>query len=120
MVLLIDNYDSFVHNLARYVRELGVRRTVVRNDAITVGDVARAAPGAHRPLARARHARRGRRLARVDRARSARRVPILGVCLGHQCIGAGLRRRGGAGGPPDARQDLRHRTTTGGVFAGLP
>ena len=44
MVLLIDNYDSFVHNLARYVRELGRPTTVVRNDALTVEDAAAMGP----------------------------------------------------------------------------
>jgi hypothetical protein len=44
MILLIDNYDSFVHNLARYVRELGWEAIVRRNDAITVDDVERLAP----------------------------------------------------------------------------
>ena len=44
MILLIDNYDSFVHNLARYVRELGWEATVRRNDAVTVDEVERLAP----------------------------------------------------------------------------
>ena len=44
MILLIDNYDSFVHNLARYVRELGADAVVRRNDALTLDDVADLAP----------------------------------------------------------------------------
>src|SRR5207244_9166185 len=44
MILLIDNYDSFVHNLARYVRELGGEAIVRRNDELTLGDVERLAP----------------------------------------------------------------------------
>ena len=46
MILLIDNYDSFVHNLARYFVELGGETLVVRNDAVTVDDVRRLAPSA--------------------------------------------------------------------------
>ena len=44
MILLIDNYDSFVHNLARYVREIGADALVARNDALTLGDVEAMAP----------------------------------------------------------------------------
>lgn len=86
MILLIDNYDSFVHNLARYVGLVGRERTVVRNDAITLDDIAADPPdalilspgpctpaeaGICNDVIRHFHAR----------------IPILGVCLGHQCIG---------------------------------
>ncbi len=46
MILLIDNYDSFVYNLARYLREMGCETRVARNDAISVADVAKMAPRA--------------------------------------------------------------------------
>ncbi|HWV56310.1 MAG TPA: aminodeoxychorismate/anthranilate synthase component II [Longimicrobiales bacterium] len=87
MVVVIDNYDSFVHNLARYVRELGHQTVVVRNDAVTVADVADLAPrhiiispGPCTP------AEAGVSVELIEAF--AGRVPILGVCLGHQCIAA--------------------------------
>ena len=52
MILLIDNYDSFVWNLARYVAELGRQRLVLRNDAVGLADIAELAPQPHHPLAR--------------------------------------------------------------------
>jgi anthranilate synthase component 2 len=87
MILLIDNYDSFVHNLARYVRELGEDAVVRRNDALTVDDVVRLAPshlilspGPCTPTEAGISTELVRRLGPT--------IPILGVCLGHQCIGA--------------------------------
>jgi anthranilate synthase/aminodeoxychorismate synthase-like glutamine amidotransferase len=87
MILLIDNYDSFVHNLARYVRELGETAVVRRNDDLTVDDVARLAPshiilspGPCTPAEAGISTELVRRLGPT--------IPILGVCLGHQCIGA--------------------------------
>ncbi|MBA2565202.1 MAG: aminodeoxychorismate/anthranilate synthase component II [Gemmatimonadetes bacterium] len=85
-VLLIDNYDSFVHNLARYLRELGARTTVVRNDAIDAAGVARAAP-THLVLSPGPCTPREAGVSNeIVRALGAV-TPILGVCLGHQCIG---------------------------------
>ena len=87
MILLIDNYDSFVHNLARYVRELGFEAEVHRNDALTPGDVAAMAPthiiispGPCTPAEAGASTEIVRQLGPT--------TPILGVCLGHQCIGA--------------------------------
>ena len=88
MILLIDNYDSFVYNLARYVRELGEEPVVRRHDAMTVDDVAgdwRRRTSSSRP-GPARRPRRGS--PPRSSAGSAPTIPILGVCLGHQCIGA--------------------------------
>lgn len=86
MILLIDNYDSFVHNLARYVGELGRDRRVVRNDAITIDEISAArpqaiiiSPGPCTPNEAGISIDVVRRL--------GARTPILGVCLGHQCIG---------------------------------
>lgn len=87
MILLIDNYDSFVHNLARYVRELGYEAVVCRNDAVTPDEIAAMAPshiiispGPCTPV------EAGVSTSIVERLGPT--TPILGVCLGHQCIGA--------------------------------
>jgi anthranilate synthase/aminodeoxychorismate synthase-like glutamine amidotransferase len=85
-VLVIDNYDSFTYNLVQYLGELGARVEVRRNDRVTVGEIAAAppdaivlSPGPGRPE------EAGVTLD-VIRALGAR-VPMLGVCLGHQAIG---------------------------------
>jgi anthranilate synthase/aminodeoxychorismate synthase-like glutamine amidotransferase len=119
VVLLIDNYDSFVHNLARYVRELGRPTTVVRNDALTVEDAAAmgpshiiVSPGPGTPDDA------GVSLALI--ARLGGTVPILGVCLGHQAIGQAY---GGrvvrARRPMHGKTSAIHHDGTG-VFRGLP
>ena len=66
MILMIDNFDSFTYNLVQYFGELGAEVKVVRNNALTVEDIERMAPGADRRLPRALHAERGRHLARGD------------------------------------------------------
>jgi anthranilate synthase/aminodeoxychorismate synthase-like glutamine amidotransferase len=95
LVLLIDNYDSFVYNLARYVRELGEDAQVRRNDELTLDDVARLAPS-HIILSPGpcTPAESGISIELVRRF--GPEIPILGVCLGHQCIGAAY---GGDGRP---------------------
>jgi len=87
MILLIDNYDSFVHNLARYVRELGEEAAVRRNDEITLEGIDALAPS-HIILSPGpcSPAESGISVDVIKRFGS--KVPILGVCLGHQCIGA--------------------------------
>jgi anthranilate synthase/aminodeoxychorismate synthase-like glutamine amidotransferase len=87
VILLIDHYDSFVYNLARSVRELGREPVVRRQDAITLDDVARLAPS-HIILSPGpcTPTEAGISVALVRRFGPA--VPILGVCLGHQCIAA--------------------------------
>ncbi|MBW5434050.1 aminodeoxychorismate/anthranilate synthase component II [Bradyrhizobium canariense] len=87
MIVIIDNYDSFVFNIARYFRKLGEATEVIRNDEVSVSDVAglkpRAvviSPGPCTP------SEAGISTA-VVRELSGR-VPILGICLGHQCIGS--------------------------------
>jgi len=87
VLLLIDNYDSFVFNLARYVRELGDETVVRRHDAVTLEEIAALAPthiiispGPCTPI------EAGISTAVVRRFGAT--IPILGVCLGHQCIGA--------------------------------
>src|SRR6476660_5583544 len=86
MILIIDNYDSFVYNLSRYLRELGCQTRVVRNDAVSIDDVERMAPQAivlsPGPCA---PAEAGVSVELVRRLSDS--IPILGVCLGHQAIG---------------------------------
>ena len=87
MILLIDNYDSFVYNLARYVRELGSEPLVRRNDAISLDEIAALAP--ERIIISPGPCSPAEAGMSTDLIRCVgRRIPILGVCLGHQCIGA--------------------------------
>ena len=86
MVLVIDNYDSFVYNLAQYVGELGWEPVVYRNNQVTLTEVENLrpshiiiSPGPRTPL----EAGISNDIIRYF----ASRIPILGVCLGHQCIG---------------------------------
>jgi len=87
MILLLDNYDSFVYNLARYLRELGETVEVRRNDRITLEEARELAPDhlvvSPGPCTPA-EAGVSNKLVRELGAD----VPVLGVCLGHQCIGA--------------------------------
>ena len=86
MILLIDNYDSFVHNLARYFRQLGEITTVVRNDLIDVERIDQLAPAAI--VLSPGPCTPNEAGICLDLIREAAgTVPILGVCLGHQAIG---------------------------------
>jgi para-aminobenzoate synthetase component II len=85
-ILVIDNYDSFVYNLVQYLAQLGAECMVRRNDAVEAGDIASAdgvliSPGPGTPE------RAGASMAVVGACAEQRR-PVLGVCLGHQVIGA--------------------------------
>ena len=119
MILLLDNYDSFVYNLARYVRELGEQPAVHRNDTISVEDVVEMAPshiiispGPCSPTEAGISTDLVRRLGAT--------IPVLGVCLGHQCIGAAY---GGeivrAGQPMHGKTSMIHHRGQG-LFRGLP
>jgi anthranilate synthase component II len=122
-LLMIDNYDSFTYNIVQYLGELGAQVTVARNDEITIAqiDALLAAgkldrlvisPGPCSP------AEAGISVAAIKHF--AGKLPILGVCLGHQAIGAAF------GGTIIRAQQLMHgktsvlTTTQEGLFAGLP
>src|SRR3970040_1593275 len=86
MLLLLDNYDSFTYNLYQYLCELGADVHVVRNDQTSVAEIDALAPERLRHSPGARAAKEaGISVELIDRM--AGRAPILGVCLGHQCIG---------------------------------
>ena len=85
-VLVIDNYDSFTFNLVQYLREAGATVTVERNDALTVADVVRGAPAAIVISPGPKTPEEAGVCVELVRTLGGR-VPILGVCLGHQAIG---------------------------------
>ncbi len=122
-LLMIDNYDSFTFNIVQYLGELGAEVTVVRNDEISVDELDQRlaagkidrlviSPGPCSP------AEAGISVAAIQHF--AGKLPILGVCLGHQSIGAAF------GGTIVRAQELMHgktsviTTTRAGVFADLP
>ena len=118
-VLVVDNYDSFVYNLVQYVGELGGEPVVHRHDALDLEEVEALepdailiSPGPGRP--------EDAGLSNEVITRFAGRVPILGVCLGHQCIGQVY------GGDVVRADQVMHGKTSpirhhgAGVFAGLP
>ena len=122
-LLMIDNYDSFTYNIVQYLGELGARVNVARNDEITLADMDKLlasgqmdrlviSPGPCSP------AEAGISVAAIGHF--AGKLPILGVCLGHQAIGAAF------GGKIIRAQQLMHgktsvmTTTQEGVFEGLP
>ena len=119
MLLVIDNYDSFTYNLVQYFGELGADVEVRRNDEITVADITAMAPS-HLVVSPGpcSPAEAGISVAAI--AHFAGKLPILGVCLGHQRIGAAF------GGRIVRAQQLMHGKTSDihtlqqGVFAGLP
>ncbi len=118
-LFLLDNYDSFTYNLFQYLSELGADVTVARNDKITIDEIAALdpqriviSPGPKRPEDAG---------ISVDLIkRFAGRVPILGVCLGLQCIGAAY------GADIVGAGEIRHGKSSAikhdgkGVYAGLP
>ena len=120
MILLIDNFDSFVHNLARYIGELGHDRRTIRTDEITVDEALALgpeaiilSPGPCGPD------KAGISVALV-RAAAERRIPLLGVCLGHQAIAAAF-----GGHTPRAPKPVHGKPSRifhggSGIFEGLP
>jgi anthranilate synthase/aminodeoxychorismate synthase-like glutamine amidotransferase len=119
MLLLIDNYDSFTYNLAQYLGELGEEVRVVRNDAITVEQVE--GLGAHAIVVSPGPCTPNEAGISLDVMRAyAGKIPILGVCLGHQAIGQAF------GGRIVGARTIMHGKTSKifhdekGLFAGLP
>ncbi len=119
MILLIDNYDSFTYNLYQYLCELGQQVRVARNDKITLEQIERMAPerivispGPGRP--------ENAGISNDVIKRFGERLPILGVCLGHQCIGYAY------GGVVDRAGEIMHGKLSSihhdgrGVFTNLP
>jgi anthranilate synthase/aminodeoxychorismate synthase-like glutamine amidotransferase len=119
MLLLIDNYDSFVHNLARYFRRLGQETLVVRNDAKTAEEIASLRPaGIVLSPGPCTPAEAGCSI-EVVRQLSGQ-VPILGVCLGHQAIGAAFGGRVVRAPIPMHGRSSAIRHNRRGLFEGLP
>jgi anthranilate synthase component II len=119
MILVIDNYDSFTYNLVQYLGELGEAPQVFRNDAITVNQIAVLAPeavvispGPCTP------AEAGVSTSMITAL--VGRVPILGVCLGHQCIGAALGAPVIRGRAPVHGKTSRVHHDGRTIFKGLP
>jgi len=105
MILLIDNYDSFTYNLYQYLCELGQAVKVARNDSITMENIEKLAPerivispGPGRP--------ENAGISNEVILRFGGRVPILGVCLGHQCIGQAY------GGEIEHAGEIKHGKTS--------
>jgi para-aminobenzoate synthetase component 2 len=119
MILLIDNYDSFVYNLARYVRELGEVPLVRRHDALELDEITGLAPS-HIIISPGPCSPREAGISTDVVRHFGSRIPILGVCLGHQCIGAAY---GGeivrAGVPMHGKISKIHHTGVG-ILAGIP
>jgi anthranilate synthase component 2 len=119
MLLMIDNYDSFTYNLVQYLQSLGADVKVVRNDAITVEEIAKLAPerivispGPCTPN------EAGVSLEIIERLGA--HTPILGVCLGHQSIGQAYGGNVIRAGRIMHGKTSRIRHEGQGVFAGLP
>ena len=119
MILLIDNYDSFTYNIYQFMSELGAQVEVLRNDEATIEEIDLMAP--ERIVVSPGPKTPSEAGVSVDAVRHfGPRLPVLGVCLGHQCVGEAF------GGSVGAAGEIMHGKTSlvhhdgRGVFAGLP
>ena len=119
MLLLIDNYDSFTYNLYQYLSELGADVVVRRNDELTVEEAEMMGP-AHIVISPGPCTPREAGVSNAIIERLGPRIPLLGVCLGHQCIGAVFGGRVMRAPEPVHGKTSHIRHDGSGVFAGLP
>ncbi len=119
MLLVIDNYDSFTYNLVQHLSELGQQVKVVRNDEVSVDDIVRMAPE-HIVISPGPCTPNEAGISLSVIQKLAGKIPILGVCLGHQAIGQSF------GGKVIYAKEIVHGKTSRifhddtGVFTGLP
>ncbi|MBK6704331.1 MAG: aminodeoxychorismate/anthranilate synthase component II [Caulobacteraceae bacterium] len=119
MILVIDNYDSFVYNLVHYVEDFGVRAEVVRNDALTVADILKKKPKAV-ILSPGPCTPKEAGICLELLAKAPDDLPMFGVCLGHQAMGHAF------GGDVVGAQEIMHGKVSEvthhdrGLFRGLP
>jgi para-aminobenzoate synthetase component 2 len=118
MILVIDNYDSFVHNVTRYLRELGAAAEVKRNDAIDPDAIDKEVRGIVISPGPCTPNEAGISLDVVRKLSG--KIPILGICLGHQCIGEAFGGRIARAKRPMHGEASAIRHDGGGVLAGLP
>ena len=119
MLLLIDNYDSFTYNLFQYLSELGEEVKVFRNDKITLEEIEGLSPQ-HIVISPGPGTPEGAGVSNEVIRRFGGSIPILGVCLGHQCIGYSYGARvDRAGEIKHGKSSLIHHDGRG-VFKGLP
>lgn len=118
MVILIDNYDSFVYNLARYVGELGFQRRVVRHDAISVDEL-RALNPSHLIISPGPGGPKQAGISMAAIEALSESVPILGVCLGHQAIAEAFGGRVVRANRPMHGKSCEINHTGEGIFLGI-
>lgn len=119
MVLLIDNYDSFTYNLFQYLSELGEEVRVIRNDKVTLGEIEAMSPE-HIVISPGPGTPEKAGISSDVIQHFGAKIPVLGVCLGHQCIAYSY------GGIVERAPEIMHGKTSAiyhdgrGVLAGLP
>ena len=119
MILLIDNYDSFVHNLARYVGEIGWARDVIRNDAMSAGEIIARGPRAIIISPGPCGPDEAGISVDLVRAAATANIPLLGVCLGHQCIAAAFGDKIVRSAPVHGKASAIHHTGSA-LFDAIP